>query len=207
MTIEKAWVKYGTICGLISAGSYIFVSIPGIPVPDFIARILFFAIGVFGIISVGGLYYIFTKHKNSIMLQQASLLIIVAFSMFTLMAVVQQTIRGFWKNSNIEGLTEEAQTMIWRAVDSVQLGMDITFDIFYAGAFILISILMFRHPRFGKIFSISGVLIFTVMLTFNLYSFPHPPASNGLIDLGPVSGLWGLIVLIQCLRSLKWMDK
>ena len=207
MTIEKAWVKYGTICGLISAGTYILISILGNVIPDGIGRLLFFAIGVFGVISAGGMYHIFKKNKNSVMLQQAVLLIIVAFTVFTLMAVVQQTIIGFWADSNLEGITKETQNLVLRTVHSVQLGMDITFDIFYSLGFLLVSILMFKHPRFGKIFSIVGVLVILPMLALNLYTFPVPPADAGLFDLGPLSGLWGLAVLIQCLRSIKWMDK
>jgi Flp pilus assembly pilin Flp len=207
MTLEKAWVKYGTICGFISAGTYILISTVGNILPDVIARLLFFAIGIFGVISVGGMFHIFKKHRNSVMLQQAVLLIIIAFTMFTLMAVVQQTIRAFWADTEMTGITKESQYIVLRTVDSVQLGMDITFDIFYSLGFLLISILMFKHPRFGKIFGILGILAILPMLVFNLYTFPYPPSDAGLIDLGPVTGLWGLAVLIQTIRSLKWMDE
>ena len=66
---------------------------------------------------------------------------------------------------------------------------------------------MFNHPRFGKIFSISGIVLFASLLFLNLFTFPHPPASKGLFDVGPITGLWGLIVIIQTLRSIKWMDE
>jgi hypothetical protein len=66
---------------------------------------------------------------------------------------------------------------------------------------------MFRHPRFGKIFSISGIILFSSLLFFNLITFPHPPASKGLFDVGPLTGLWALVVIIQSLRSINWMDK
>ena len=66
---------------------------------------------------------------------------------------------------------------------------------------------MYKHPRFGKLFSISGVVLFLLLLSFNMYTFPHPPAENGLIDLGPFSGIWALAVNIQAFRSVKWMDE
>jgi hypothetical protein len=66
---------------------------------------------------------------------------------------------------------------------------------------------MYNHPRFGKIFSISGIGLFSSLLVLNLITFPHPPASKGLFDVGPITGLWGLAVIIQSLRSIKWMDQ
>jgi hypothetical protein len=209
--LSKDWVKYGTICGLISAGTYMFlnvlINIPNISIPHSIIRIAFFSVGVFGVVSVGGLYHLVKKHKNGVVLQMALLLSIVAFAFLTLMAVIQETTSVFWQESLASNQFGEVGNSIWVAVDAVQLGVDITFDIFYTSAFILYSILMFNHPRFGKIFSISGIILFSSLLILNLFTFPHPPASVGLFDVGPITGLWALVVIIQSLRSIKWMDQ
>jgi hypothetical protein len=209
--LPKEWVKYGALCGLISAGTYmllnVLINIPNLSIPPYIIRIAFFSVGVFGVVSVGGAYHLFKKHKNSVLLQMAALLSIVAFSFFTLMAVIQETTGAFWQEALANNQSGEDIGSIWSAIDSVQLGVDITFDIFYTLTFILYSILMFNHPRFGKIFSISGIVLFASLLFLNLFTFPYPPASKGLFDVGPITGLWGLIVVIQSLRSIKWMDQ
>ena len=209
--LSRDWVKYGALCGLISAGTYILlnvlINIPNISIPPNIIRVAFFSVGVFGVVSVGGAYHLFKKHKNSVTLQMAALLSIVAFAFLTLMAVVQETTGAFREEAMLINQSGEDVNSIWAAIDSVQLGVDITFDIFYSVAFILYSILMFNHPRFGKIFSISGIVLFSALLFLNLFTFPHPPASKGLFDVGPITGLWGLIVIIQTLRSIKWMDE
>lgn len=209
--LSRDWVKYGALCGLISAGTYmllnVLINIPDIAIPQSIIRIAFFSVGVFGVVSVGGAYHLFKKHKNSVLLQMAALLSIVAFSFLTLMAVLQETTGAFWQEALTNNQSGEDVSPIWSAIDSVQLGVDITFDIFYSITFILYSILMFNHPRFGKIFSISGIVLFASLLFLNLFTFPHPPASKGLFDVGPITGLWGLIVIIQTLRSIKWMDE
>jgi hypothetical protein len=209
--LSKDWVKYGTICGLISAGTYMFLSvlmnIPDVSIPHSIIRIAFFSVGIFGVVSVGGLYHLIKKHKNGVVLQMALLLSIVTFAFFTLMAVIQETTGAFWQESLAGNQSDESINSIWHAVDAVQLGIDITFDIFYALTFILYSVLMFRHPRFGKIFSISGIILFSSVLILNLITFPHPPANKGLFDVGPFTGLWALVVIVQSLRSIKWMDQ
>ncbi len=209
--LSKDWVKYGTICGLISAGTYmllnVIINIPDISIPHSIIRIAFFSVGVFGVISVGGLYHLIKKHKNSVALQMAALLSIVAFVCLTLMAVLQETTGAFWQEALANNQSVEEVNSIWGAINAVQLGVDITFDIFYSITFILYSILMLNHPRFGKIFGISGIVLFSALLILNLVTFPHPPANVGLIDVGPFTGLWGLVVIIQSLRSIKWMDQ
>jgi len=209
--IEKRWVKYGALCGLISAGTYmllnVLINIPDVPIPRPVVRIMFFSVGVFGVVSVGGIYHLIRKHQNGVMLQMALILSIIAFTMLTLMAVLQETSGTLWEEATRQGAASANTDAIWGAVDSVQLGVDITFDIFYALTFILYAGLMFRHPRFGKIYSISGIILFSGLLIFNMYTFPHPPANAGLIDLGPFTGLWGLAAIIQSLRSVSWMDE
>ena len=89
--LSKDWVKYGTLCALISAGTYvslnILINIPDILIPPGIVRIAFFSVGVFGVVSVGGIYHLIRKHEESVMLQMALIVSIVAFTLLTLMAV------------------------------------------------------------------------------------------------------------------------
>jgi hypothetical protein len=66
---------------------------------------------------------------------------------------------------------------------------------------------MFSHPKFGKIFGGITTLIGLLLLVFNLLTFPTPPGSAGLIDLGPVMGIWNLVISIQMLRSVRWIKE
>jgi len=84
------------------------------------------------------------------------------------------------------------------------LGLDVAWDAFVCFGTICFSISMWRHPRFGRAFSIFGMLIGGGLLALHLYTFPTPPQNAGLIDLGPALGLWYLVVTIQMWRSLAW---
>ncbi len=57
INLRKDWVKYGSMCGLISAGTYMFlnilINVPDVSIPPAIVRIAFFSVGIFGVVSVG----------------------------------------------------------------------------------------------------------------------------------------------------------
>ena len=64
---------------------------------------------------------------------------------------------------------------------------------------------MLKHPRFGRVIGLVGIVTGAALLGFNLSTFPHPPAEAGSLDLGPVLGLWGLVVTIMMARSIGWL--
>jgi hypothetical protein len=69
---------------------------------------------------------------------------------------------------------------------------------------------MLKHPRFGRIFGIFGIVIAVgFLLGLNFYTFPYPPRDAGLTiwDPGPPTTLWYLAVTIQLWRSFKWFKQ
>jgi len=62
---------------------------------------------------------------------------------------------------------------------------------------------MLRSPFFGRIFGISGIVVSLALLGFNIATAPNPPGTAGLLDLGPLVGLWSIIVNIQLIRIAK----
>jgi len=89
-------------------------------------------------------------------------------------------------------------------ITAIWLGLDVAWDGYIGLGTLCFAIAMWRHVRFGKAFAISGALIAVALLAFNFYTFPEPPKSAGLIDLGPGVGLWYLAVTVQMWRSLGW---
>jgi hypothetical protein len=63
---------------------------------------------------------------------------------------------------------------------------------------------MWRHPRFGRVLAVSGGGIAVALALVNLAAFPEPPGQAGLVDLGPVIGLWYLIVTVRLAGSGRW---
>jgi hypothetical protein len=61
-----------------------------------------------------------------------------------------------------------------------------------------------HHPRFGRILAVSGIVIAVALVVANLIVFPEPPGNASPVDLGPVIGLWYLIVTVRLAMSGRW---
>jgi hypothetical protein len=114
-------------------------------------------------------------------------------ALFSAMALVQIAVGALVKDRTL-----------FLTLNGIWLGLDKAFDIYIGLGTIFFAIAMSRHPRFGRVFTISGLAIAAGLIVLNFYTFPASPASAGLIDPGPAIGLWYLAVTIQMSRSLAW---
>ncbi len=81
-------------------------------------------------------------------------------------------------------------------------------DFYLGAATMLFAWNMLGHPRFGRVFAMSGLLIGFMLLAINLYAFPFTPEEVGISYFyAPLTGLWYLVVYIQALRSLGWAEQ
>lgn len=203
----KRWTLASGITGLSAFAVYIALIVA--PLPQFFTVLFAAAFGVLLSIASVGLYHLLKIFRKTVTLQAALMCNVVAGAIVNMMIVVQLTVRSFMRQDLDAAADESArQTLrwIWDAVDKVQLGLDVSWDVYIALGTFLFALNMLRHPRFGKIFGWAGMLITLLLLAFNLYTFPTPPGEANLVDLGPAVGLWYIAVGIQTLRSVKWVD-
>ncbi len=197
----RNWIVYGTIAGIFGDLAYALAVAPlGLPLR--IAILFGMAFGPLLSLAFVGLYYFFTIHKKTVAIQAGMIFGVIAGTIMNMMVVVQSAI----------GLTVPSEAraglgLAWNGLNMVQLGLDVSWDIYFSAATILLGIAMFTHPRFGRIWGGLTLVIGAALLVLNLLTFPIPPASSGLIDIGPISGIWYLIILIRVLMSLKWIDQ
>jgi len=155
-------------------------------------------------ISLGfvGLYHFIKRQRNSVMLQAATLFGLIAGVVINAMLVVQAALAlGF------EQGVKDSLGPAWDAVWMVQSALDVSWDIYFTLATILLELAMWRHPRLGRVYGAITVLIGSFLLAFSVATFPSPPANVGLVDLGPVSGAWFAVLSVRALTSLDWMDR
>jgi hypothetical protein len=89
-------------------------------------------------------------------------------------------------------------------LNGIWLGLDKAFDVYIGLGTIFFALAMWRHPRFGRVFAVTGLVIGAGFIFLNFDAFPSNPANVGFFDPGPVIGLWYLAVTIQMSRSMRW---
>ena len=193
-----SWINTGIICGFLVSVIY--------PSLQFISNLL---LGVILATSMGillslasvGLYYFIQIHNKSITSKIALFSNIIAGAILTQMFLVQLAIR-----SSKPEILDISDKWIWTTINHIHYGLDVAWDMYIFLGTILFAISIFQHPKLGKIFSITGILISLVMIITNIISFPIPP-SEELIDFGPLIGLWYLGITIKITLSRKWVQE
>jgi len=200
LNFENRWVMTGIITGFIAMISY---SSMQINYPATLKRIVFFSYGVFLIPFVIGLYHFFKQQMGKTVKGQLAVVFgIIGGVLVNLMAVVQNSIRLFMReyiaNAEAPELKEQLQWIL-RGLESVQLGIDVSFDVFMLSSLILLSMIVYCHKGFGKIFGGIGFLLSVSTLFLNLYTFPKPPGYvfGQFWDFGPFCGIWIILLLIR----------
>jgi len=190
------WIKLGIISGFLV--SIIYPALLFIPMPFKMFLILVMAWGPLLALSGVGLYFFMSLDRKTISMQIAAASQVVAGVVVTLMFIMQYAIR-FWSPS----ISSKTESWVWDAFMSVQLGVDVTWDVFIFLSTLLFSINMYKHPHFGKVFSIIGIIIAVLLIGTNIMTFPFPPKESGSFDMGPYLGLWGLGVTINIFIKYK----
>ena len=182
------------IIAFVSVGIYIISATGIIPLPIAIARTALFLLGPFAIIGITSIASSYTPHEDFKKIQHIGhIFIVIAFGLFT------------FYESNKEFITNAKE--VFRLVNSVQLGIDISFDIFYCLGILYFSFSFLKLKGLGLLVGIIGVITSMGLLTLNMITFPHPPAESGLIDLGPFTIIWWVLLVIYIDKNHKKTHK
>lgn len=193
-SIELRWVQVAIGLGI--ATSVVYPSLIFLPLPQLLTVSLAAAVGpLLGIASIG-LYRFLRIHQPSVSAQLAAACNFLAGALFSTMLLVQLAVR-----------LRAAGQPIDQQLVAVWLGLDVAWDVYIALGTALFAWAMWTHPRFSRIFTVSGILLAALLLAFNFYAFPEPPGETNLVDLGPLVGLWYLVVTVQMWRSLSWVKQ
>lgn len=184
--LEVRWIRTGIVGGVWACLAYPVMLFAPLPL-----GLLAALAGSFGpalALGCAGLWRLLRLHRPTVAASAAAGLNAIGGSLFTSMVLVQMA-AGVCGRSPVQA--------VW-------LGLDVAWDGYIGVGTALFGFSMLRHPRFGRVFGGTGIAIGLALLCLNFYTFPTPPANAGLVDLGPVVGLWYLAVTVQMWRSLSW---
>lgn len=199
IALDRDWARVGGIAGALTIVGYGVTRVDLLPAV--FGRLVFFAVPVFGVVFLLALGRFLGAHRVTVALQVGTVFGVIGFACMNLMAVVQWS-SSIWMSMNppsSEVAPRELVRWVRQSVHSVQLGMDVSYDIFFDSSLILFGLAMLRDPRFGRVFGVLGILVAGATLVLNLSSFPVPPRP----DPGPLIALWGLAVCVRMLVSTR----
>jgi len=137
------------------------------------------------------LYVLLASERTTLAGLLAAMANVAAAALVTAMVLVQIAV-----NDVEAGLSPAVND----AFEHVEFGLDLSWDVFLVAGTILFSCAMLADPRFGRRFALPGIVLAAGLYVLNFATFPTPPASEGLVDLGPLVGLWYAAVSVQALR-------
>ena len=203
-SVQKKWVKTGMISGFLTVVIYPVMILVSVPVQ--LTLVFANSFGFFFMIASLGLYHFISINKKTVSSQLGVIFNIIGCSIVTMMLTIQLALFQT-KETLVIDATKEMKNYIFQFPNTIQLGLDVVWDLFVGVGTILLALNMYFHPRFGKIFGITGVLITLALLVLNISAFPIPPGESGSIDLGPLVALWYLAVTIRIAMSMKWVNE
>lgn len=190
------WIKLGGIFGL--AWMAVFALIAANLLPDRAEVTLAVAFGPLLSLASYGLFRLLALNRKTVSLQIAAVSNAIAGALVTTMLLVQLAVRSGGRGS--------LDDFLWVKLRRVDLGIDVAWDVYICLGTFLLAVNMFRHPRFGLVWGGIGSVLAAGLAVLNLWTFPTPPGNAGLVDLGPLVGLWYTAVSLQVLRSQAWAE-
>ena len=206
--LDRRMAIAGAASGIAGVAAYFGAALlPAVlPVPDGIVMVLAFAFGPLLGLSFLGLFHALSAGSDGPALRFGVVLGILAGATVTVMLVMQVGNNMFLDQQLAEAdaeVVKESARLVHRAVNRVQMLIDVAWDVFICGAGFLIGLSMLRNPAFGRILGGTGMVASAALLYLNLETFPVPPAYAGSVDLGPLLAVWFLVVYVRVL----WLNR
>lgn len=163
-----------------------------VPMNQTVSFVVAMAWPILSIIFVFGLVRFIALTDAGFSNQLAGIFAYLAFALVAAMMSIQFAIElGTGTNiANSSANQQELLGMIKRSVRLVDMGLDVAWDLFIGTSLIFLAVAIRRHRNFGIWWSIPAGLLAILLIVLNCITFPWPPDTRGLFDVGPAIGLY-----------------
>jgi len=191
---------FGGASGL--TGTLCYIAAIAIPLDRISLYIMAMAWPVLSIIFVYSIYRYISIERKTAASQLSFLFASLGFSMVACMLSVQLAVEVGMKDF-ITATPDKVESLkiIKQSLRLVDQGVDVAWDIFIGTSLIFLSFAIKEHPHFRLAWSIPSFLLGLTLIVLNVITFPYPPDSKGLFDIGPGIGLY----LIALSARLLWL--
>jgi hypothetical protein len=127
---------------------------------------------------------------------------VAAFATVLAMIIVQLAV-GAGVGEFTKGLDAQAAGALKRSLRLVDTGLDVAWDMLIGTTLVLSGVAMRKRSRLGPGWAIPSIVLGIALIILNAATFPWPPGDHGLIDIGPLIGLY-VMALASRLALLGW---
>ncbi|MFO1493501.1 MAG: hypothetical protein U1F26_02445 [Lysobacterales bacterium] len=199
--VQVRWSRIGGISGVSAVLSYFGAAF--VPMPEVLTLAAAFAFGPLLAVACVGLHCATPAWSGRPLTQIAAGFGVAAGATVLAMLTVQQAIFATLADAGAAGA--DAQAMA-RLAHAVHLGLDVAWDVLISTAVILFGLGMLGLRGVGGVvMGVAGVLLGGLLLAYNLWYFPQPPADAQSIDWGPLVALWLLTGFTMLLARRPWL--
>ena len=149
---------------------------------------------VLGIIFSYALYSLIALECQGAANRLAFLFSVTALTIVAMMLAMQLGVR-FGAKSYLAGIAQQGSFI--RALRTLDMSLDVVFDVFLGWAMIIIAAPMYRHRRLGALWAVPSFVLGLLLIALNVATFPFPPATKGLFDIGPAIGIYNLLLSVR----------
>lgn len=187
-------------------GTLCYIAAITIPLGRISQYLLAMAWPVLSLIFVYSIYRYISIEKQTAANQLSFLFACLGFSMLACMMSVQlAVVAGMEDYFAVTPDKVETLKIVKHSLRLVDQGIDVAWDIFIGSSLIFLSIAIKGHPNFHLWWSILSFLLGLTLIILNVITFPYPPHSKGLIDIGPGIGLYIIALSTRLLLLGKRM--
>lgn len=205
-TLIDQWARIGGVCGVVAMVVYTVGSAADLTIAQ--EAVVACVFGPAIVCASMGLYHVLRLRRRTVSLDLGLVANVAAGITVTLMLMAQLGLKGWLKlefGDDAVDSTERAVHAAFEAANGIQLGLDVAWDVFLVLGTVLLAMNMWHHPRFGRVVGATGISIAVALIAINLATFPEPPGHAGLVDLGPIIGVWYVVVSLRLVRSRRWV--
>lgn len=190
-TDRSLWVKSGMagVAGVVCYFLAILISWPESQIGTSTGLVIVSAFPILGIVFGYGIYCVLAAEHDSTANRLAFVFAVAAFAMLLGMIMAQLAVSaGIREVTN--GLDDETGRAVRRGLRLIDLGLDVAWDFLMGTAMIFWGVAMRGHRGFGPRWGIPSVVLGVAVIVLNAATFPWPPGSHGLFDIGPLAALF-----------------
>lgn len=196
---EKLLYVLGGIAGI--AGTLCYIAAISVPAGVTLSYLFAMAWPLLSIIFVFALYRYIALERQSAANQLALVFSALAFTLVAAMLSIQLAVQtGMDEHLARTPESEEMLKMIRRSLRLVDLGLDVAWDLFIGTGLTFLCFALARHNQFGYRWGIPAGVLGCLLMALNAATFPWPPDTQGLFDVGPMIGLFIIALSVRLLQ-------